>query len=127
MATEPGHAPNRVYTDQSGNLHLNGAQLFNGNEVEISGTIAIKGGVVTNSTTGLQTIATGLTGIVAASANPMSTAASTAAGVTGYCKVGFSTASGSLEVLSLKQSATAQDPIAATSSGHTISWMAMGF
>lgn len=34
MAAETGHAPNRAYTDQQGNFHLNGASLFDANEVD---------------------------------------------------------------------------------------------
>lgn len=32
MAAEAGHAPNRAYKDQSGNLHLNGADMFDAAE-----------------------------------------------------------------------------------------------
>ena len=39
MATEWGHEPNRVYIDQDGNLHLNGAQFFNDNEDDIAPTL----------------------------------------------------------------------------------------
>lgn len=127
MAAEQGHAPNRVYIAQDGSLHLNGAAVYTANELDISGTIGVRGGVVTNSSLGVQTIATGLTGIVAASANPVSTAASTAAGRPAFCKVGFSTASGSLEVASVKQSATLADVMLATSTAESISWLAIGF
>lgn len=35
MAEEIGHHPNRSYTDRDGNIHLNGASLFNGSEQDI--------------------------------------------------------------------------------------------
>lgn len=127
MPAEPGHAPSRVYFAQDGSLHVNGGSMYSGTSTAEVQSYLTVGGTFTNSTTGLASVATGLAGIVAASANPISTANSTAAGVPGYCKVGFSTASGTLEVLSLKQSATAQDMVAATSSGVSISWMAIGF
>lgn len=41
MASEAGHAPNRVYTDQSGNFHRNGAVSFDGGEVAQPETAAI--------------------------------------------------------------------------------------
>jgi hypothetical protein len=37
MASESGHAPNRAYFSQSGDIHLNGATLFDGNENPVSG------------------------------------------------------------------------------------------
>jgi hypothetical protein len=37
MVAEIGHEPNRAYFDQRGNIHLNGATLFDGNETPISG------------------------------------------------------------------------------------------
>ena len=36
MASEAGHEPNRVYVDQQGNLHLNGAQFLNDAEEDIA-------------------------------------------------------------------------------------------
>ena len=34
MAAEAGHEASRAYMDQSGNLHLNGASVFDGSEVD---------------------------------------------------------------------------------------------
>ena len=138
MASEAGHAATRVYNAQDGSFHLNGAAFFNDAEVDISGSLEtalggssggqkLVGGVVTNSTTGVQTIATVLSGIIAAWATPISTAISTAAGIPAYCKVGYTTNSSNLDVLSIKNSATAIDTIAATSSGVSISWAALGY
>jgi hypothetical protein len=36
MATEAGHFPSRVYLDADGNLHLNGAKIFNDAEVDVA-------------------------------------------------------------------------------------------
>ena len=36
MTAEAGHHPNRVYTDQEGDLHTNNASLFNDDEVDIN-------------------------------------------------------------------------------------------
>ena len=36
MATEQGHHANKVYIDQNGDLHLNGAQFFNDAEEDIA-------------------------------------------------------------------------------------------
>lgn len=126
MAAETGHHPNRAYIDQDGNFHLNGASFFDSNEVDSKGYLTLRGGTVVNSSNGLSSINTGLNGIIAAWAAPMATAQSTAAGVPAYCKVGFSTGSGTLEVLAVKPSATAADHIAATSTGVSLSWLAMG-
>ncbi len=37
---EAGHHPNRVYLSQGGNLHINGAKLFDTNEVDQAANIA---------------------------------------------------------------------------------------
>lgn len=126
MAAEAGHAPSRAYIAQDGSIHLNGAALYDAAENDVSGYMTFRAGVVANASGGLTDIATGLASIIAAWAAPVATAQSTAAGVPAYCKVGFSTASGTLQVLAVKPSATAQDHIAATSTGVNISWIAIG-
>jgi len=82
MAAEKGHAPNRVYIDQSGALHLNGAALFDASEVDQSATLGggqttvagvgsnykIARGQLTNATAS-DTVVTGLTTVVAAVAS----------------------------------------------------------
>lgn len=40
MAAEAGHAAGRVYTDQQGALHLNGAALYDANETDQTGRAA---------------------------------------------------------------------------------------
>lgn len=69
MAAEAGHAPNRAYFDQAGNIHLNGASLFDASENDIKtapaavaagykiarGETALDGSNPTPVTTGLTT------------------------------------------------------------------------
>lgn len=126
MAEETGHHPNRSYVDQDGHIHLNGASLFDAAELDLKGYMTFRGGTAVNASGGLTDVVTGLNGIIAAWAAPIATAQSTAAGVPAYCKVGFSTASGTLQILAVKPSATAQDHMAATSTGVSLSWLAMG-
>ncbi len=139
MATESGHESNRTYRAQDGSIHLNGGAFWNDAEVDISpqletvvGGVAagfkIVGGRVTNSSLGLTDIATGLAGIVGAWASPISTAVpSTAAGVPMHATVGFSTASGTLQVLALKYTSTANATLmAATSTAAEMAWGAFG-
>lgn len=40
MAAEAGHAAGRVYRDQDGHLHLNGASLFDGSENDQKNVVA---------------------------------------------------------------------------------------
>lgn len=40
MTAVPGEFPNRVYEDQSGNIHLNGASLFDVNERDVAPLLA---------------------------------------------------------------------------------------
>lgn len=42
MAAEAGHHPNRIYVDQDGDLHLNGAALFDENEVDLAAGLSDK-------------------------------------------------------------------------------------
>lgn len=41
MASESGHQTNRQYVDQSSNIHLNGANLFDGAEVPLPQQVSI--------------------------------------------------------------------------------------
>ena len=137
---EAGHAPNRVFIDQNGALNINGAPVYNDADVDISGTLETAlggssagmkfvGGTQTNSSGGVAAIATGLSGIVAASAQRLSTAApSTAAGVPWWFTVGFTTNSGTLDVAAFKPTSTANvEWVAATSSGTSFTWGALGY
>jgi hypothetical protein len=46
MAAEAGHAPSRIYTDQNGNFHLNGASFFNDAEQDIASALESTGGIL---------------------------------------------------------------------------------
>lgn len=85
-AAEAGHHASRAYFDQSGNLHLNGASLFDANEVDqaaaIAGAVAgvAAGYKVARGETALDgsnptPVATGLTTVVAFVATMKGTAA----------------------------------------------------
>lgn len=39
MSAEAGHAPNRVYVGQDGNLHLNGGKVYDSSENDITSTV----------------------------------------------------------------------------------------
>jgi hypothetical protein len=39
MATEAGHHASRAYLDQSGNLHLNGAKVYDASEADLTSTL----------------------------------------------------------------------------------------
>ncbi len=45
MTAEPGHHPNRVYTDHSGGFHLNGASFFNDGEEDCGPALEGLGGL----------------------------------------------------------------------------------
>ena len=60
MTAEAGHSSSRAYFDQDGNLHLNGASVFNAAESDITSTLNLSGDV-TATPTELNTLA-GVTG-----------------------------------------------------------------
>ncbi len=82
MAAEAGHATNRAYFDRSGNIHLNGAKLYDASEVDqapslggsgstaigVAGGYAIARGQTTTGSAS-DTVVTGLTTVVSAVAN----------------------------------------------------------
>lgn len=45
MTAEAGHAPNRPYFSQNGDLHLNGGKVYDGSEVDITDTLNLSGDV----------------------------------------------------------------------------------
>lgn len=137
---EAGHQPNRVFIDQDGNFNLNGAAFKNDADVDISASLEtalggssggqkLVGGSQANSSAGVASIATGLSGIISAWAFRLSTAApTTAAGVPWTFSVGFTTNSGTLEVAAFKPTSTANvEWVAATSTGTSFAWGALGY
>ena len=134
MASEFGHFPNRVYEDQQGNLHLNGASLFDASENDVknivSGTSAGKkfvGGQITTATAA-DTVVTGLSTVISCGAslddnpgdNPM------LANATIGDQAG-TPAAGSI-IVKTWQNTTGTDPtpIAATTFSKKVNWWAYG-
>lgn len=142
MTAEAGHHPNRAYMDQSGNLHLNGASLFDGSEVDqktnlaalvttpVAGVAAsykiARGQLTTASAT--DTVVTGLTTVVSAvgcyddSPGDANTFVS--------CTIGDQAgtpAAGSIIVKTWKTADGADvTPVAATSFSKKVNWIAIG-
>jgi hypothetical protein len=138
MAAEAGHATNRVYTDQAGNLHLNGASVFDANEVDqkaalnspVAGVAAgykVARGQLT-TVTAADTVVTGLATVVAVVAclddnpgdNPMLVSATIG-------DQAGTPAAGSVIIKSW-QNTTGTDPtpLAATTFGKKVNWIAVG-
>lgn len=125
MAEEAGHAENRVYRSQDGNIHLNGGEIFNRNEQGME----VFGGTVIGSTSGVATFAvTGASGFRSVTANLVSTSPpSTAAGVADQVTVGFASNSSSIDLMFSKPTSSAvPQRIAATSTANVASWLAIG-
>jgi hypothetical protein len=130
MAAEFGHEPNRAYFDQAGNIHLNGAALFDANEVPIAGAgsgLKLARGQQ-NTVTAVDTVATGLTTVVAAVASldsdpgddPMLATASIGD------QAGAPVA-GSILVKTWKNTGgTDPTPLAASTFGKKVNWIAIG-
>jgi hypothetical protein len=65
MTAEAGHVASRAYFDQSGNLHLNGAAVYDSSETDITSTVNLSG--VTATSSELNTLASVTAGTVSAS------------------------------------------------------------
>lgn len=138
MAAEIGHAANRVYTAQDGSFHLNGASLFDANEVDQKAALnAIVAGVaagykvargVATTATASDDINTGLTTVVAAVA-----CLEDAPGLDPYdaqAVVGDQAGAPAAGHILLKTwkftGATNPTPLAATTFAKKVSWIAIG-
>lgn len=139
MAAELGHAPNRAYFDQSGNLHLNGAALYDANELNqatalaavgvgnavaaassgvllASGTVTLDGSNPTPVTTGLTTI----TGVA------LTFNTSTALGDDPN-SLSWTASGGTLNIYAWKNtSGTDPTQVASTDSVTVVGWVAVG-
>lgn len=129
MAAEAGHAPSRVYTDQSGNIHLNGAQLLDANETDISAGV---GGVAAG-----YKIARGVTALDGSNPTPVVTGLTTAVGFSATLQgsvapgVGTSTlthtiSGGTVSVYAWKPTSNADPTLIASTGTETFSWVAVG-
>lgn len=138
MAAEAGHAANRVYVDQVGALHLNGASVFDANEVDqkaalnlaLAGVAAgykIARGQATTSTAS-DTVVTGLATVVAAVANLEDApviGCDRAQAVIG--DQAGTPAAGSILIKTFKPTATGDaTPVAATTTSKKVNWIAIG-
>lgn len=137
MAAEDGHHANRVYLDQSGNLHLNGASLFDANEVDqaanlAAGTAAGIAGVATGyklarGETALDgsnptPVVTGLTTIVAFVAILKGSAAP---GV-GTSVLTATVSSGTASVYAWKPTSDSDPTLIASTGTESFYWVAVG-
>ena len=134
MAAESGHAASRTYRDQAGDLHLNGGKIWDANEKDVSNVVSgqaagykIARGVTTTATAS-DTVATGLTTVIAAVAS-----LEDAPGLDpGLCQAvvgdqAGTPAAGSILIKTYKFTSTANPtPIAATTFTKKVSWVAIG-
>lgn len=129
MAAEAGHHPNRMYVDQSGNIHLNGASLFDASENDvksvISGTSAgvkIASGTATLDGSNPTAVTTGLTTVVSAVVTLKAT--STPGDDPTSFSVGYS--GGTLNIYAYKTNGTDPTLVASTDNAATVDWIAVG-
>lgn len=129
MAAETGHAPNRAYLDQSGNLHLNGASLFDGSENDIKtapaavaagykiarGETALDGSNPTTVTTGLTTVVAFVATLKGTSAPGDSTSVLTA-----------NISSGDVDVYAWKNTGGTDPTLVASTGTESFYWVAIG-
>lgn len=134
---ETGHAANRVFIDQDGNFNLNGAAFKNDADTDISAQLeTVVGssaagmklvfGSSANSSNGVNQPPHGLTTVLHAWANVLSTAgiSSTNGGI---AQLGLKFGGSTFEVVAFKHTSTT-DPslVVATSTAFSIAWAAIG-
>lgn len=129
MAAEFGHEASRAYFDQSGNLHLNGASLFNADEVDIKtapsavaagykiarGETALDGSNATPVTTGLTTCIAFVATLKGSSAPGVGTSVLTAV-ISG----------GDANVYAWKPTSNADPTLIASTGTESFYWVAIG-
>lgn len=134
MAAEAGHAPNRMYVDQAGALHLNGAALFDASENDQKAVIAgiaagykIARGQLTTATAS-DTVVTGLTTVVSVVATLDSDPVDDPFMVTASIGDQAGTpAAGSVLIKTWKNTGgTDPTPAAATTFSKKVNWIAIG-
>ena len=125
MASEAGHEPNRAYFDQAGNIHLNGASLFDSAETDQKAVVAGVGagykmarGVAALDGSNPTPVTTGLTTIVAAVATLQKT--STLGSGTAFVTVDFTGADGTLNLYGWVAAGTA------STGTESVNWVAFG-
>jgi hypothetical protein len=139
MAAELGHEPSRAYFDQKGNLHLNGASLFDANEIDQATALAAVGvgNAVAAATSGVM-IGSGTTTLDGSNPTDIVTGLTTITGAVA-CFAGntvlgddpnsltVSWSGGTLSITAGKN-ASGTDPtqVASTDSSRVVSWIAVG-
>lgn len=131
---EAGHAPNRVFIDQNGNLNLNGAQLLDASGNNVAKVVAapsagvrIVGGQLTTASAA-DTVATGLATVVAVIACLDSDPGDDPEWVSATIgDQAGSPAAGSVIIKTWKNtSGTDPTPVAAGTFGKKVNWIAIG-
>ncbi len=136
MAAEAGHHPNRVYVDQLGNLHLNGAALYDASEVNQATTLGGSGVTVGGVAAGYL-IARGATALDGSNPTPVVTGLTTVVGfaatLQGSAAPGVGTSvlthtisSGTVSVYAWKPTSNADPTLIASTGTETFSWVAVG-
>lgn len=142
MAAEPGHHPNRIYEDQNGHLHLNGASLFDGSEVDQKTNLAALvltplAGVAAgykiargqkSTVTAADTVVTGLTTVVACVATLDDDPGIGLIQVSATIGDQAGTPAAGSIILKTWKATAANDctPIAATTFSKKVNWIAIG-
>lgn len=134
MAAESGHAPNRAYIDQAGSIHLNGASLFDASENDIkTAPAAVAAGYkiargVHTTVAAADTVVTGLATVVAVVVSLASDPADDPFMVSATVGDQAGTpAAGSVIIKSWKNTGgTDPTPVAATTFGKLVNWIAIG-
>lgn len=133
MAAETGHHPNRAYIDQSGNIHLNGAALYDASENNVKNVVAglsVAGmKIATGSAVALDgsnptPVATGLTTIVAAFVQLRGTAAP--GDNTSVLTTDYTGSDGTLNVYAWKNTGGTDPTLVASTGTETFDWVAIG-
>jgi hypothetical protein len=138
MSAETGHQPNRAYFDQAGNLHLNGASVFDANEVDQKNALAApvagvaagykvaRGQATTSSAS--DTVVTGLTTVVSVVATLDSDPVAGCQRATASIGDQAGTpAAGSILIKTWKTDTTAGNvDLAATTFTKKVNWFAIG-
>lgn len=133
MAAEAGHEPNRAYIDQAGNLHLNGASLFNASEADIkTAPAAVAAGYKIargqyTTVAAADTVVTGLATVVSVVASFETDPADANFLVSAQLGDQAGTpAAGSIIIKTWKHDGTDPTPAAATAFSKVVNWIAIG-
>lgn len=133
MAIEAGHHSSRIYIDQNGDGHLNGAKFFNNSEVDVAGELET---VVAGVSVGYK-IARGETALDGSNPTPVATGLTTVvsfvAMLKGTATPGVSTSiltydisGATVNVYAWKVTSSADATLIASTGTETFAWIAVG-